>query len=297
VTKIDSSSAPVELMFLSNGDTAYFAHISIGDTAIWRTDGTAAGTIKLDDEAGALMPLTTVDDTLYFKAILSNDAWELWRLGPADTEPTVVKQFDSSAFSPYAAAFGGKLYFYSHTKTSDLWVSDGTAEGTMPVADAASSVWPRFIDQVISTSERLYVIDHGGEHNWRFWESDGTAAGTRLIGEFEMPKSLTAIGSALYFDLHTGEYGSEPWVLRSETNAPGDLNGDGKIDLSDFGILKANFGTANALGDIDRNGRVDLDDFGLLKQAYGTPVDTTPAQAALRAAAVDFAIRWSVTDE
>ncbi len=51
----------------------------------------------------------------------------------------------------------------------------------------------------------------------------------------------------------------------------GDANGDGRVDLTDFGILKANFGKGSgwSQGDFDGNGRVDLTDFGLLKNAFG----------------------------
>ena len=56
--------------------------------------------------------------------------------------------------------------------------------------------------------------------------------------------------------------------------APGDANGDGAVDLQDFGLLKANFGTTTgavwAQGDFNDDGAVDLQDFGLLKANFGT---------------------------
>jgi hypothetical protein len=52
---------------------------------------------------------------------------------------------------------------------------------------------------------------------------------------------------------------------------PGDANGDHNVDLSDFGILKANFaiGTRRAEGDVNGDGQVDLNDFGILKDNFG----------------------------
>jgi hypothetical protein len=54
-------------------------------------------------------------------------------------------------------------------------------------------------------------------------------------------------------------------------DAPGDASGDGRVDLSDFGLLKQLFGqTGPGLpGDVDHDGDVDLDDFGLLKGHFG----------------------------
>jgi uncharacterized protein YjbI with pentapeptide repeats len=51
----------------------------------------------------------------------------------------------------------------------------------------------------------------------------------------------------------------------------GDATGDGKVDLADFGELKANFGTAGGRteGDSNGDGQVDLSDFGLLKLNFG----------------------------
>ncbi|MFO0897384.1 MAG: dockerin type I domain-containing protein [Pirellulales bacterium] len=51
----------------------------------------------------------------------------------------------------------------------------------------------------------------------------------------------------------------------------GDVNGDGKVDLTDFGILKDNFGTGTsaAQGDLNGDAKVDLSDFGILKDNFG----------------------------
>ena len=53
--------------------------------------------------------------------------------------------------------------------------------------------------------------------------------------------------------------------------SPGDANADGKVDLTDFGILKANFGsgTTAAQGDFNGDAKVDLTDFGILKDNFG----------------------------
>ncbi|MFO0897426.1 MAG: PEP-CTERM sorting domain-containing protein [Pirellulales bacterium] len=56
----------------------------------------------------------------------------------------------------------------------------------------------------------------------------------------------------------------------------GDANLDEAVDLTDFGILKANFGSGKtrAQGDFDGNGKVDLTDFGVLKDNFGKGVAT-----------------------
>jgi len=71
---------------------------------------------------------------------------------------------------------------------------------------------------------------------------------------------------------------------------PGDANGDGVVDLQDFGLLKDNFGITQGAtwgqGDFTGDGAIDLQDFGLLKDHFGhttgdNPVAAVPEPASL----------------
>lgn len=58
-------------------------------------------------------------------------------------------------------------------------------------------------------------------------------------------------------------------------DCPGDINGDGAIDLADLSILLENFGTAGGPedGDINGDGMVDLADLSMLLEVFGTSCD------------------------
>ncbi|MEM1011703.1 MAG: dockerin type I domain-containing protein, partial [Planctomycetota bacterium] len=61
-------------------------------------------------------------------------------------------------------------------------------------------------------------------------------------------------------------------LFNIESQLPGDANGDGTVDLADFGILRANFGTSMStfeMGDFNGDGNVDLADFGILRANFG----------------------------
>jgi probable HAF family extracellular repeat protein len=64
---------------------------------------------------------------------------------------------------------------------------------------------------------------------------------------------------------------------------PGDTNFDDEVDLTDFGTLKANFGTGQYRdqGDFNADARVDLSDFGLLKEQFGKEPAPVPEPSAL----------------
>jgi len=87
--------------------------------------------------------------------------------------------------------------------------------------------------------------------------------------------TLDLNGLSLYYRTLVDEGGTV--ILNGGTLASiypaGDIDGDGDVDLDDFAILKANFGTASgatrAQGDMNGDGVVDLDDFMVLKQNFG----------------------------
>ncbi len=51
---------------------------------------------------------------------------------------------------------------------------------------------------------------------------------------------------------------------------PADLNGDGRVDLTDLGVLLASFGVGSG-GDVNGDGRTDLSDLGIVLAAFDEP--------------------------
>jgi hypothetical protein len=95
------------------------------------------------------------------------------------------------------------------------------------------------------------------------------------------------------------EYTPGTQVLLAVDALFGDANLDGRVDLDDFGALKASFGTQKptlAQGDLDGDADVDLDDFGLLKENFGRTRIAVPVPAGALAIAPSNSAEIAVRD-
>lgn len=86
------------------------------------------------------------------------------------------------------------------------------------------------------------------------------------------------------------EYGELPDI---GDGLPADFNMDGMVDLTDFNILKANFGStmaSSAEGDANMDGGVDLTDFNILKASFGQSGAAVPEPATVVLALLGFSV-------
>src|SRR5262249_51851486 len=130
-----SGSAPFSLTNV-NGTLYFTAFDPLHGTEVWKSDGTAEGTILLVDttpyDTGNQAPtnLTAVGDTLYFAA--TGDLWA----SDGTTEGSIpVGDYTPSNLTDV----NGRLYFT--VLGSQLWKSDGTREGTVLVRGGFSSLF------------------------------------------------------------------------------------------------------------------------------------------------------------
>ena len=94
---------------------------------------------------------------------------------------------------------------------------------------------------------------------------------------YQLAPTSAAVGfadptHAAAVDLLQTPRGLAPDAGAYEFATPGDIDGDGDVNLDDFVILKKNFGSLDATraqGDLDGDGDVDLDDFVILKKNFG----------------------------
>lgn len=197
------------------GSYAYIASTHPDGSAIYRTDGTAAGTIAIAMPQGYTTPfaLAAMPGITYIAAAGNNPATgqsEFWTVAydPAANASIILKRATAAPGSLFSVS-AGRLYFSVDGPTQGVepWVSDGTVAGTQLLGDLA----PEFTQAGSNPTSfygfqgELYFSASDGATGQELWRSDGTNAGTRLAADViagplgSAPTTLFAAGSALMF--------------------------------------------------------------------------------------------------
>ena len=197
---------PAQAAVLSG--VAYFAandgtHVN----ALWKSDGTATGTVLVKDiEGGGVTGnLTASNGLLYFSASDSAHGNEVW-VSNGTTAGTHLLLDINPGRSPSPIGFPvfgglpnnsdpsqfttvGKLTFFTANDGvhgQELWVTDGKAADTHMVRDINPSNDGPFSNgeapgDLTAYKGRLYFTADDGVHGNELWTSDGSAAGTHLV--------------------------------------------------------------------------------------------------------------------
>jgi len=207
---VPSGSFPSRLTS-ANGTLFFMADDGVHGRELWKSDGTAAGTIMVKDvdptaSAGSWQ-LVKVGATVYFTADDGVHGQELWRSDGTAAGTTLVKDVNPGANGSNifdAALLNGVLYFRASTDANgnELWRSDGTAAGTTLVKDIVPGVGNSYPGGLAVVGGIVYFTATREMQNRELWKSDGTAAGTTLVkdfGPYSWLDSLTDVDGTLFF--------------------------------------------------------------------------------------------------
>jgi ELWxxDGT repeat protein len=242
---IDFSCGP-EVESLDVDGTLFFrAYDEDTGSELWKTDGSAAGTMRVKDinpgmNESAPSNLTNVDGALFFTAHDGSTGYGIWKSDGTEAGTVRVTQTLGQGFPLYLTAVNGMLFFAVRVVAGDdgagfdeLWRSDGTEAGTVPVKQLPDYL-SNYLSNLININGTL-LFSVGAE----VWRSDGTAAGTRPIASpLYWRSSFTLAGGHIFFpaDDVSGS-GTELWALPlSALGAPcmGDCDGDGAVTIDEL---------------------------------------------------------------
>lgn len=216
------------------GNTVYFtADDGTNGIALWKTDGTPAGTVMVKDLNSTALnfPInigTPANNTLFFTANTGSSGLELWKSDGTNSGTVMVKDINpagSTSFSQTFTSNGAYTYFVADNGTSgyELWRTEGTSSGTIMLNDFPGGSG--------------FNISMGGSYDWVFhffnnnlyfhpsgpaasgtkmYKTDGSVAGTSLVMDFTSGgpsfidlSEAVDIGSKFYFPANGELYGSD----------------------------------------------------------------------------------------
>jgi ELWxxDGT repeat protein len=233
-----NSSNPKNLTAF-NGLLFFSANDGADGRELWESDGTLAGTkmvLDINPGRGSSNPasLTVVGNELFFEANDGVHGIELWKTDGTAAGTMLVKDINPGAGGSapsYAGSLinlNGSLLFTADDGTHgiELWRSDGTSNGTVMVKDinpgASGSVSTSISTSFAIAGGQLFFAADDGTHGRELWQSDGTAAGTKLVMDINPGSSdafsaygqvITSVNGSLYFSADDGIHGVEPWVI------------------------------------------------------------------------------------
>ncbi|WP_221392805.1 ELWxxDGT repeat protein [Dyadobacter sp. NIV53] len=221
---VESISVAGTLFFVGNDGTS-------GD-ALWKSDGTEAGTVLVKDIVpGSGSPkldgLTDVNGVLYFLSTTAANT-NLWKSNGTTAGTVLIKSFPVMT-EQTPVVFQGKLFFsgLDQLQNYEVWSSDGTAAGTTilkNITGNANSGTLALTTLVVNNNSLYFIYDSDPTHR-AVWTSDGTATGTKSVfsmypGARTKYSKLVSANNLVYFSMERSIYFTEE-LWRTDGTAGG----------------------------------------------------------------------------
>jgi len=154
-----------------------------GNDELWRTDGSVSGTQKLQEVEFMNNSLCTFKDSLFYTS-----GFNLYKTGGLPNTAVLIKENLSDIRNLVVSS--NQLYFSAASanpsenrgiKGNELWVTDGSANGTHPVKDIAPGNESSNPDYLIDGNGKLFFFANDLVHGNELWKTDGTDTGTVLV--------------------------------------------------------------------------------------------------------------------
>jgi ELWxxDGT repeat protein len=214
---------------------------------LWATDGTSAGTVRIDSNEGYptfhLQP-SSLEAFGNSVALLTNTENQGVQLSIVDTTSNALTILDAPQGASYGSTFAvmdGFILYQSGNANSgiELWRSDGTLPGTVLVMSMGQGVqFAQLGTDIVMTrvGDRAIFQSENAQNGPQLWSSDGTAAGTVPLISTPTPSSsgysqpfIGVAGTHGYYAVYNG---TEFQVVVTDGTAAGThvLTDAGQID-------------------------------------------------------------------
>ena len=220
-------------------DVAFMALEPINGFALWRTDGTRAGTTLIRDVNSIRIfnPIVAGNGVMFFAAQDRSGQFgtELWRSDGTFNGTVMVADLNpgpasSQGSSPQMLNAAGMLYFLASDGVSggELWKIEAgrsvPGTGLLPRPQLVKDIYPGpghgGPNSFALTGSTLFFVAQDPDHGLELWKSDGTAEGTVLVKDIlpgpgsSTPSTIVPFGNRVLFTTHffDGETPGGLWI-------------------------------------------------------------------------------------
>ena len=197
--------------FVEMNGMLYFMADDQQGTNLWRSDGTPAGTYIIERQIYEFggMAVDNINNWLYVGVANCESGTELAKTDGTPGNLQVVKEVGAGAAGAAPlniVAANGKVWFNSRLgEQPGLWVSDGTASGTIRVMRTYEVGYLYEIRDLVPFGDKLVFSARDIPGNYELWISDGTVNGTMPLLDFQnnewrfFPTGFKEFNNTMYF--------------------------------------------------------------------------------------------------
>ncbi|MEJ8848002.1 cadherin-like domain-containing protein [Variovorax rhizosphaerae] len=229
-----TGSSPNYLAALPNGKVLFSAITTGAERELWITDGTPTGTTLLKDinpgtnSSNPAHIATLSNGRVLLAATTASNGYELWTTDGTAAGTVLLKDINPGTASSFPSPLSmgtladGRVLLSANNGTTgaELWVTDGTAAGTVLLKDIDPGTGSSNPIGLIALGDgRVLFIASTAATGAELWITDGTTAGTVLVKDIysgtvsgaNNQATLLADGRALFW-AQDATHGYEPWV-------------------------------------------------------------------------------------
>jgi len=208
--------------------------------ALWRTDGTLPGTVRLQSltnvDSGLFGGFTELGGERLFSGADASAGAELWKTDGTPAGTARVKDIRSgpAGSSPaYPVVLGSQLLFQANdgVNNRELWTSDGTSAGTVLLTNINPGFGDANPGKFTPLNGEVLFVANDGARGYELWKTDGTPGGTRLLKDIRpgagssmdgtganYAEPFTRFKDRLWFAANNGVNGRELWMTDGTSN-------------------------------------------------------------------------------
>ena len=241
-------SSPADYV-VCNNELFFRADDGTHGTELWKTNGTAAGTVLVNDitvgSGGSNLFRMRSDGTnLYFNVLnytISSSETIIYRYNASSAALTLLKNFTIPTYNAGDGEILNANYFfvgYDANAGLEVWKTDGSVANTAIVKDVSqgqSSVY-----NILSIeANTFFAPNEGYAKGNQLWKTDGTTAGTVLVKTISPngdsnPTNFTNLNGTLVFTANDGT-GVNLW--KSDGSAAGTVKVKAQVYVVNYSEL------------------------------------------------------------